>query len=206
MKYLIIPAVLLLIVGLCGCISENNSINELNKKKDEINTSVINSTQSMDEEMNKEPANTGDYEEIKMNLSKEDEEINQLIKSSLKDMVLIEYETIDCSNKEEAQYFDQMIVDRYKINLTNKKLSIFIYNTSSEPNFDSIISFHNNFKNNNWKTIWAMYDETTPNIEDTPDNRQEFEITFKKDDDFLSIMIFKNDIDKSTEVAVEYLH
>ena len=38
------------------------------------------------------------------------------------------------------------------------------------------------------------------------DNRKEFEITFKKDNNFLSIAIDTNPIDNSTELVVEYLH
>jgi hypothetical protein len=45
-----------------------------------------------------------------------------------------------------------------------------------------------------------MYDESSI------DNRKEFEITFKKDDNFLSIAIDTNPIDNSTELVVEYLH
>jgi hypothetical protein len=179
MRVLIIP-IMFLIVGLCGCTS--NQLNEKTSK--EINTpeNVKNMTSKYE------------HQSDEINLSKEDKEINNLIKSSMKNAILI-----DCI-KEESMLFDPTIADKYKINISNKELSTLIYNISSEPKFDYMILLYNKLKNNGWDVIRVMYDETTP------DNRQEFEITFKKDDNILSIMIFKNDIDNSTEVTVEYLH
>ncbi|MEO2117381.1 MAG: hypothetical protein ABGW92_03100 [Methanocaldococcus sp.] len=190
MRTLIIPIILFLIVGLCGCTSQ------VNEKINNDNTS-INTTTNAKNTTNKknETILPNKYEyRNEINLSKEDEKINNLINSSIKNIVLIDY------NREKAMFFDPMIIDKYKINISNKELSTLIYNISSEPKFDYMISLYSKLKNNGWEVIRAAYDETTP------DNRKEFEMAFKKDNDFLSITIDTNPIDNSTELFVEYLH
>jgi hypothetical protein len=180
MRVLIIPIMLFLIVGLCGCISD-----QVNEKigKDTTTENVENI------------ASKYNLQNDEINLSKEDKEINNIINSSIKNAILVDY------TKEKEMFFDPMITDKYKINISNKELSTLIYNISSEPKFDYTIILYNKLKNNGWKVIRTIYDETTPD-----NDRKIFEITFKKEDNFLSIAINTNPIDNSTELFVEYLH